>query len=373
MLFVLCFACAPAFAELCFRVCSRLFAPAISPFSFLRPRGVWVHGARRGTLLRRHSGVLPAGGWSTGTGGCCQGRRCAATRSRQKRAAPPRSAGGGARSRLGPAHTPAHGPGQPLPGRPLTAETARLALDRETEPAVVAALGLGRLIALRKPSGRVRGIVVSDAVSDFSRRLVARTLAQQHAAAFQEACHPHQFALATRAGADCLVHALTAAVELDPEATVLSVDGAGALDSVSRQSMMGRARSESLPSFCAPVLRFAFGVCVARCGWSTHTVTQAEGGEQGARSCPPSVLAEVQARLAPSELLLAFFDDVYLIARPDRIRPIFDMLLDALWRHAHIRLIERVSLPLRHGCRLCCSLVGVPVLCGSAVLRRVFL
>ena len=29
------------------------------------------------------------------------------------------------------------------------------------------------------------------------------------------------------------------------------------------------------------------------------------------------------------------------------------------------------SLPLRHGCRVCCSLVGVPGLCSSAVLRRV--
>ena len=44
-----------------------------------------------------------------------------------------------------------------------------------------------------------------------------------------------------------------------------------------------------------------------------HTVTQAEGGEQGAPLMPASfalgqraALAEVQARLAPSELLLAF-------------------------------------------------------------------
>ena len=73
-----------------------------------------------------------------------------------------------------------------------------------------------------------------------------------------------------------------------------------------------------------------------------HAVTQAEGGEQGMPAfCSlgqRAALAEVQARLAPSELLLAFLDDVYVIARPDRIRSIFDMLSDALWRHAHMRL-----------------------------------
>ena len=81
-----------------------------------------------------------------------------------------------------------------------------------------------------------------------------------------------------------------------------------------------------------------------RCGWS-HTVTQAEGGEQGDPFVPAffslgqrAALAEVQARLAPSELLLAFPDDVCVITRPDRIRSIFDMLSDALWRRAHIRL-----------------------------------
>ena len=54
-----------------------------------------------------------------------------------------------------------------------------------------------------------------------------------------------------------------------------------------------------------------------------HAVTQAEGGEQGDPLTPAlfslgrrAALAEVQARLAPSELLLAFFDDVCVIARP---------------------------------------------------------
>ena len=77
----------------------------------------------------------------------------------------------------------------------LTADIARLLLDdadsseafcdvvlllaRARLPTSIAsALGLGRLVALRKPAGGVRGRVVGD----FLRRLVARTLAQHTAA-----------------------------------------------------------------------------------------------------------------------------------------------------------------------------------------------
>ena len=48
------------------------------------------------------------------------------------------------------------------------------------------ALGLGRLIALRKPNGRIRGIVVGD----FTRRLVARVFAQQKAEALAPSSSP---------------------------------------------------------------------------------------------------------------------------------------------------------------------------------------
>ena len=54
------------------------------------------------------------------------------------------------------------------------------------EPTAVA-LGLGRLVALRKPSGGTRGLVVGD----FFRRLVARTLVQQFSAKIEQACRPH--------------------------------------------------------------------------------------------------------------------------------------------------------------------------------------
>jgi hypothetical protein len=134
----------------------------------------------------------------------------------------------------------------------MTAEHLRVLLDADADahllylaaqqlatatlPApILAGLRLGRLVALRKPDGGVRGLVMGDTF----RRLVARTLAQQFAAAFEAACLPYQYALSTRAGAEALARTLRLATEADPRATLLSVDGVGAYDHVSRQAMLG--------------------------------------------------------------------------------------------------------------------------------------
>jgi len=85
------------------------------------------------------------------------------------------------------------------------------------------AMGLGRLIALQKPNGRVRGIVIGDLL----RRLVSRCLAQRYAKQIDQACLPHQYALSTRAGTEAVVHALTTDAEQHPTGTILSVDGIG--------------------------------------------------------------------------------------------------------------------------------------------------
>ena len=47
-------------------------------------------------------------------------------------------------------------------------------------------------------------------------------------------------------------------------------------------------------------------------------------------------LVEVQVCLEPNKLLLAYLDDVYIVARADCIRFFFDHV--ALWRRACVRL-----------------------------------
>ena len=79
-------------------------------------------------------------------------------------------------------------------------------------PASLPALGLRRVVALRKPNGGTRGLMIGD----FLRRLVARTLAQQFAGPIAEACHPHQYPLGSRVGAEALIHEVQARFSADP-------------------------------------------------------------------------------------------------------------------------------------------------------------
>ena len=88
------------------------------------------------------------------------------------------------------------------------------------------AIRCGRLTALRKPDGGVRGIVVGDVF----RRVVARTTAKQIVDKVEEATSPHQYALKTKAGCETVVHILQVL-------TVVSVDGIGAFDLISRSDV----------------------------------------------------------------------------------------------------------------------------------------
>ena len=56
----------------------------------------------------------------------------------------------------------------------------------------------------------------------------------------EKACSPFQFPLSTRAGVDCVGHAVRVATEADAEATVLSIDGIGAYDHVHRSAMLNK-------------------------------------------------------------------------------------------------------------------------------------
>ena len=91
-------------------------------------------------------------------------------------------------------------------------------------------LRMGRITALQKPTGGVRGIVAGDII----RRLVARTIAQQ----FGTSNRTGQYALTTRAGCECIDHILQSETDDSPNRTVLSIDGIGAFDLMSRESMM---------------------------------------------------------------------------------------------------------------------------------------
>ena len=140
-------------------------------------------------------------------------------------------------------------------------------------------LKLGRITALQKARGGVRGIVAGDIV----RRLVSRTMAQQLGPEVERATAPFQYAMRTRAGCECVAHALQALCEVDPELTILSIDGISAYDSISRVAMLQGLREVN--GQAVPYVRMFYGQPSTYIWEDEHNVVhsfhQGEGGEQG--------------------------------------------------------------------------------------------
>ena len=107
---------------------------------------------------------------------------------------------------------------------------AESSMEQETLTLAFKAFSPVSRVALRKSTGRVRALVIGDTF----RRLVGRTLARLYAPALQRATLPFQFGLSTRAGTEAVHRCLQVATELDPQATILSLDAVGAFDHVSR-------------------------------------------------------------------------------------------------------------------------------------------
>ena len=197
---------------------------------------------------------------------------------------------------------------------------------------------LGRLTALQKPSGGVRGIVAGDIM----RRLVARTMSHQLSKAVESATARFQYAMTTMAGTECIAHVLQALTESNPQYTIMTVDGIDAFDLISRASMLGALRDVEGGSQALPFVRYLWEDSVG----VVHHVDQGEGGEQGDVMMPlllslgqHAALQAVQGRLVAGERLMAFLDDVYVATpTPDRVGSIYTTLDVDLYRHARIRI-----------------------------------
>ena len=222
---------------------------------------------------------------------------------------------------------------------------AALRLAQADVPSVILdGLRVGRLVALRKPNGRVRALVVGDVL----RRLLGRALAQHFAPHFQSACLPHQFGLSTRVGTEAVNRLLRAATEANPRATVLSVDAVGAFDHVARGAMLDALLANPELQPLLPYARQSYASPRTYTWYdedgAAHVVHQGEGGEQGDPLMPAlyahPALHDLHTKLQDGEAVFAFLDDVYVVAPPERVRVLYDALAAALWAHARIRLHE---------------------------------
>ena len=203
---------------------------------------------------------------------------------------------------------------------------------------------LATMTALRNKDGGVRGIATGSSL----RRLVAKTLARQFGRIVEQECAPFQFALSTRAGTDCVGHAIRAMTDLNSRATVLSVDGIGAYDHVLRSSMLGKLLEVPLRALI-PFVRTAYAQPTSY-EWedqhgSRHQIWQHEGGEQGDPSLPllfclavHNSLTAIQDQLRPGEYVFAFLDDIYVVSLPERTRAIFNLVAEKLGEGAGVEL-----------------------------------
>ena len=151
----------------------------------------------------------------------------------------------------------------------------------QVPPVVVNMVRCGRMTALAKPDGGVRGIVSVDVL----RRLVARTMAQQLGPAVKAATAPHQYALSTRAGCECIAHTLQGLCELNPRMAITSIDGVGAYDLISDKAMLTGLRGVDGGNSSIPFVRMFYG-SPSEYLWEddfreTRSIPQGEGGEQG--------------------------------------------------------------------------------------------
>ena len=197
----------------------------------------------------------------------------------------------------------------------------------EVPEEVASALRLGRLTALKKANGKVRGIVAGSVL----RRLVCKALAKQFADDFLEATAPFQYALQTKAGTEALAHALQFLTDFDPETVVLSLDGVGAFDHVKRAAFFKKLESLENLRPLLPVVGLLYG-SESRFLWTdaagqTHVVRQAEGGEQGDPLMPAlfalaqhDALVEAASQLNPNERVFSFLDDLYVTTSKQRAR-----------------------------------------------------
>ena len=114
---------------------------------------------------------------------------------------------------------------------------------------------------------------------------MSRAVVQQSNKALREATAPYQYGLATRAGMDAIVHALTALTDTDPDLVVMAIDGIGAFDHVRRASFLGKLHSTATLQNLLPLARMLYG-SESTFLWVdddgvTHKIRQGEGGEQG--------------------------------------------------------------------------------------------
>ena len=145
-----------------------------------------------------------------------------------------------------------------------------------------------------------------------------------------------------------VAHIQQVLTELDPSSTVVSVDGIGAYDLMSRNAMMRGLRHVVEGDRILPFVRAFYGKPSSYI-WEddvgdVHQIAQGEGGEQGDPLMPllfcigqHPALAGCCQRVARGRES-AYLDDLCIICHPDRVGEVHALLQQHLWNYTGISL-----------------------------------
>ena len=137
-------------------------------------------------------------------------------------------------------------------------------------------------------------------------------------------------------------------IDADPKATVISIDGVGAYDLISRSAMLeGLLRMEGGDQIL-PFARCFYGINIF-CGktrWAPpRSSSKGKEGSKGILSCP-CFLHWVNK---DDELVFANLDDICAVCRPDRVGVVFAILQQEFQSHAHIQHLGKTQVWNRGG------------------------
>ena len=134
---------------------------------------------------------------------------------------------------------------------------------------------------------------------------------------------------------------------MNPDKVLLSIDGVGAFDHVSRTRMFEQLMANGSLHGLLPFVRLWYGV-PSQFKWTNdegkvYTIPQGDGGEQGDALMPAlfclalhSALEQIKADLPAGAEVIAYLDDIYVVCDPADVANVYDVIRATLRRTCHI-------------------------------------
>jgi hypothetical protein len=196
---------------------------------------------------------------------------------------------------------------------------------------VMQAISRGKIVPFLKPNGGTRPIVIPSVIMRMVAGAVGRIVSEK----VREACEPEQHGVGTSGGAELLYHTAVAMLACEPEWGVLSLDEENAFGSLNRAAVADAAM-QAIPTFGPFVRRLLEAdeenIYVDDKG-EIHKIAAKKGVPQGMPLSPylfpltlRGPLRELRNRVANLEgggMVLAYQDDIYVLAKPKHYNTVY--------------------------------------------------